>query len=95
MKYLKAGKSRKTCLTNHTQPISHHITPLVINAHRGGYTDRHTHTDARKKYDFKKPGARGRRIINHINKLCIAAICMILIKVCISAVLMEFKLCSK
>ena len=27
---LKAGKSRKTCLTNHTWPI-YHIMPLVIN----------------------------------------------------------------
>ena len=33
------GKSRATCLTNRTRPISraHHITPLVINALRGGH----------------------------------------------------------
>ena len=47
IKLLKAGESRKTCLTNRTQPISHHITPLVINALGGGHTDTraHTHTD--------------------------------------------------
>ena len=49
MKYLKAGKSRKTCLTNCTWPISHHITPLVINDLGGGHTDTHTHTNARTK----------------------------------------------
>ena len=32
IKQLKAVKSHKTCLTNHTQPISHHIMPLVINS---------------------------------------------------------------
>ena len=42
MKYLKAGKSRKTCLTNCTRPISHHITPLVINGLGGGHTDTDT-----------------------------------------------------
>ena len=40
-------KSRETCLTNCTQPISHHITPLVINTPGAGHTD--THTDARTK----------------------------------------------
>ena len=43
IKLLRAGKSRETCLTNRTQPISHYITPLVINALRGGHTDRQTH----------------------------------------------------
>ena len=41
---LKAGKSRETCLTNHTWPISHHITPLVINGLGGGHTDTDTRT---------------------------------------------------
>ena len=31
-------------LTNCTRPISHHITPLVINALRATQTDRQTHT---------------------------------------------------
>ena len=39
IKQLKVGKSCKTCLTNHTQSILHHITPLVINA----LGDTHTH----------------------------------------------------
>ena len=34
-------KSCRTGLTNHTRPISHHITPLVINALR---SDTHTQT---------------------------------------------------
>ena len=41
-------KSHKTCLTNHTQSVSNHITPLVINTPLGGYTDTqttHIHTD--------------------------------------------------
>ena len=41
-------KSCKAGLTNHTWPISHHITALVINAfggeHTDGQTDRHTCT---------------------------------------------------
>ena len=49
MKQLKAGKSRKTCLTNRTRSISHHITPLVINGLGGGHTHTHTHTDAQTK----------------------------------------------
>ena len=60
----KAGKSRETCLTNRTRPISHHITPMVINAFGGGHTDTqiHTHTYRRgNQINFKKPGARGRR----------------------------------
>ena len=62
MKQLKAGKSRKTCLTNRTWPISHHITPLVINGLGGGHTDTCTHTyQHANQNNFKKPGARGRR----------------------------------
>ena len=34
----------RTCLTNHTKPISHHITPLVIYSLGGGHTDTHTQT---------------------------------------------------
>ena len=50
IKQLKAEKSRKTCLTNHTWPISHHIMPLVINAHGADtQTDRQTHIDTRTK----------------------------------------------
>ena len=40
-------KSCRMGLTNHTQPISHHIMPLVINVLRGRHT--HTHTDAQTK----------------------------------------------
>ena len=32
IKQLKAGKSHTICLTNDTWYISHHITPMVINA---------------------------------------------------------------
>ena len=49
---LKSGKSHKTCLTNHTESISHHITPLVIIAlgadiqtHR--HTRKHTNTQTK------------------------------------------------
>ena len=58
---LKAGKSHETCLSNRTQPISHHITPLVINALRGGHTDTHAYRRANQS-NFKKPGARGQRL---------------------------------
>ena len=62
MKLLKAGKSHKTCLTNHTQSISHHITPLVINGLGGGHTDTHTHAYRHAdQNNFKKPGTRGQR----------------------------------
>ena len=44
IKQLNAGKSRKTCLANHTWPISHHIMPIVINALKDGHTHRHTQT---------------------------------------------------
>ena len=47
--YVRAGKSRETCLTNRTQRISHHITPLVINALGGRHRQTHTHTDAQTK----------------------------------------------
>ena len=43
-KQLKAEKSHKTCLTNHTQSTSHHIMPLVINVLGvNTQTDRHTY----------------------------------------------------
>ena len=51
IKQLKVGKSSKTCLTNHTQSVSHHITSLVINSLGVEHMD--THTKARTK----KPGA--------------------------------------
>ena len=40
----------ETCLTNHTRPISYHITPLVINALGGG----HTHTSMREPKQFQE-----------------------------------------
>ena len=45
------GNKLKSCRmgsTNYTQPMSHHITPLVINGPRGRHTgtQTHTHTDA-------------------------------------------------
>ena len=60
-KYLKAGKSHETCLTNHTWPISHPIMPLVINALGGGHTDTDTHIHGHtyqcaNESNFKKPG---------------------------------------
>ena len=45
---MKVGKSCKICLTNHTRPILHHITPLVINALRAD-TQTDTHTDVKQK----------------------------------------------
>ena len=44
-------KSRKTCLTNHTRPISNNIMPVVINALGSGHTgtDTDTHTDLQTK----------------------------------------------
>ena len=55
-------KSRITCLTNPPQPISHHITPLVINTLGSGHTDRHTHTyQHMNTNNFKKPGAHSLR----------------------------------
>ena len=52
-------KSYKTFLTNHTQPILHHIMPLFINALGGRHTDRHTHIPMHEQNDFKKPGTQG------------------------------------
>jgi len=37
--HINEKKTPKTCLTNHKNSISHHITPLVINSLGG----RHTH----------------------------------------------------
>ena len=54
----KAGKSRKTCLTNRTRSILHHIMPLVINGLGGGHTDTHAYRHADQN-NFKKPGMRG------------------------------------
>ena len=52
---IKQLKSHKTCLTNHTGSIWHHIMPLVINALRIGHTDTHMHTYRHvKKSNFKK-----------------------------------------
>ena len=56
--HIKAEESCKTCLTNRTQPISHHITTLVVNALRGGHTDTHTYQRMNQN-NFKKPGVRG------------------------------------
>ena len=39
IKQLNSRKNHKTCLTNRTQSISHHIMPLVMNALGGGHTD--------------------------------------------------------
>ena len=59
-------KSCKTGLTNHTQPISHHIMPLVINALSGGQTERqtdrqtdrqtHTHIPMHEQKQFQETG---------------------------------------
>ena len=43
-------KSRKTCLTNHTRSISHHITPLVINSD----TRTHAHIPTREPKQFQE-----------------------------------------
>ena len=48
------------CLANHTQPISHHITPLVINNLGGGHTD--------TQILLKKPGGRGPQADPHLVK---------------------------
>ena len=52
IKQLKSRKSHKTCLTNHTQSTSHHITPLVIKALGIGHTTHtqtHMHTNTQNK----------------------------------------------
>ena len=42
------------------RPISHHITPLVINTLMGGHTHTHTHTyQHANQSNFKKTGVRG------------------------------------
>ena len=56
-KQLKSRKSQKTCLTNHTRFISHHIMPLVINAFRGGHTDTHILTCEPKQFQRRAPAA--------------------------------------
>ena len=58
---LKAGKDCETCLTNRTQPISCHITPLVNNALGGGHTDTHTYWHENQS-NFKKQGVCGQRL---------------------------------
>ena len=84
------GNKLKSCrmgLTNHTQPVSHHITPLVINALEGRHTDTHTHTYRRaNKNNFKKSGTR-------FNKLKIKQVDSSLCKhqVCISSAEMNSK----
>ena len=50
IKKLKSRKICETCLTNHTQSISHHITPLVINALGQTYTHAHMPTHEPKQF---------------------------------------------
>ena len=57
-------KSCKMGLTNHTQPISHHIMLLVIDGIRGG----HTHTAARTKIISRNQAASGLIVLlKHFN----------------------------
>ena len=44
----RKAEKLKTCLSNHTRAISHHVMLLLINALRGGHIHIHTqtHTDA-------------------------------------------------
>ena len=60
IKQLKSGKSCKSSLTNHTQSISHHIMPLVINAfgdrHTDRQTDRQTHILTHEPKRFQETG---------------------------------------
>jgi len=42
--HINKRKTPKTCLTNHKDSISHHITWLVINSLGGRHTHTHTHT---------------------------------------------------
>ena len=58
IKQLKSRKSRKTCLTNHTQSTLHNITPLVINALMGRHTQIDTHTDVQSKAISSMPGLK-------------------------------------
>ena len=55
IKQLRAGKSCKTCLTNHTWSISHHITPVVINTLSGGHRDTHIPTCKPRKPGVRRP----------------------------------------
>ena len=50
IKQLKAGKNHKTCLTNHTWSMLHHITPFIINTLGG----RHTHIPTCKPMQFQE-----------------------------------------
>ena len=63
-------KSCRTVLTNHTQPISHHITPLVINALGADtqtVTQTHIHTyQCVNNNNFKKPGMCGLQPCRHL-----------------------------
>ena len=54
-------KSCKTCLTNHTWSISHHITPMVINE----VGDKHTHQHANKQVDSSLP--KNQALIRYYN----------------------------
>ena len=59
IKQLKAGKSHKICLTNHTQSVSHHIMPLVINTLGSRQTHTNTHIPTYRhanQSNFKKLG---------------------------------------
>ena len=60
MKYLKAGKSRKTRLTNRTRPISRHWLLMAS----GVDTHTHTYTDARTKA-ISRNQARGARLVKN------------------------------
>ena len=52
IKQLKSRKSDKTCLSNRTQSISHHITPLFLNALRADtHTHTHTHWPANQRFN--------------------------------------------
>ena len=57
---IKSREMHRTCFTNRTWSISHHITPLVINALRGGHIDTHTYRYVSQN-NFKKPDVCGQR----------------------------------
>jgi len=42
--HINKGETPKTCLTNHKDSISHHITPLVIDSFGDGHTHTHIQT---------------------------------------------------
>ena len=56
---LQLPNSCRTLLTNHIEPISCHITPLVINSLRGGHTQTRTHTDVRTKLILRNQARAG------------------------------------